>query len=72
MNVRIAEPLRDPTSDEGGHIVRELLLGRRRSRVPWVYVVYHRHARDPYRARKPGLVFRPRDARKPNPVSCEA
>jgi hypothetical protein len=45
MNVRIAEPLRDPTSDEGGHIVRELLLGRRRSRVPWVYVVYHRHAR---------------------------
>ena len=28
-------------------IVRELLLRRRRARVPWVYVVYHRHARDP-------------------------
>jgi hypothetical protein len=25
-------------------IVRELLLRRRRARVPWVYVVYHRHA----------------------------
>ena len=25
-------------------IVRELLLRRRRARVPWVYLVYHRHA----------------------------
>jgi hypothetical protein len=25
-------------------IVRELLLRRRRARVPWVYVVYHRRA----------------------------
>jgi hypothetical protein len=25
-------------------VVRELLLRRRRARVPWVYVVYHRHA----------------------------
>ena len=25
-------------------IERELLLRRRRARVPWVYIVYHRHA----------------------------
>lgn len=25
-------------------LVRELVLWRRRARVPWVYVVYHRHA----------------------------
>lgn len=33
-----------------GAIVRELLLGRRRSRVPWVYMVYNRHARNKVRA----------------------
>jgi hypothetical protein len=44
-----AEPLNDPTSGESGHIVRELLLGRRRSRVPWVYMVYNRHARNKVR-----------------------
>jgi len=37
----------DAAADAGGRIVRELLLGRRRSRVPWVYVVYHRHAGHP-------------------------
>ena len=30
-------------------VVRELLLRRRRARVPWVYVVYHRCAGAPAR-----------------------
>ncbi|MBI3047934.1 MAG: hypothetical protein HYY76_06445 [Acidobacteria bacterium] len=67
MNLRIDEPLSDPASDGGGRIVRELLLGRRRSRVPWVYVVYHRHARGPHRARLRGGV---RGAGSPPRESC--
>ena len=34
----------------GRELVRELQLSRRRSRMPWVFVVYHR-ARRPLRAR---------------------
>ena len=34
----LAEP------DDERKSVRDLLLRRRRARVPWVYLVYHRHA----------------------------
>ena len=28
---------------EGGRLVRELRLRRRRAHAPWVYLLYHRH-----------------------------
>ncbi|MBF8301607.1 MAG: hypothetical protein HW394_1977, partial [Acidobacteria bacterium] len=34
----------DPTVGKGGKCVRDLLLRRKRARLPWVYLVYHRHA----------------------------
>jgi len=40
-------------------IVRELLLRRRRARVPWVYAVYHRHGSEAARQSLP----RPRGRR---------
>ena len=39
--------------------VRELRLRRRRSRVPWVYAVYHRHAPGP----RPPLALAPQESR---------
>jgi hypothetical protein len=33
----------------GANVVRELELHRRRSRIPWVYLVYHRRTRLPCR-----------------------
>ena len=43
----VGEPPRWPRRDDQsaarcGHLVHELRLRRRRSHVPWVYVVYHR------------------------------
>jgi len=44
------EPERAAASEEALHkldrrIVRRLTLRRRRSRVPWIYLVYHRVSR---------------------------
>ena len=39
-------PGRNRTTIVGEQLVRELRLRRRRSRVPWIFVVYHRHETD--------------------------
>ena len=44
------ERARQLLSKEVGYVrklIRELRLRRRRSRVPWVYLVYHQHLRAP-------------------------
>jgi len=46
--------MRRRVPETGQKLVRELRLHRRRSRTPWIYLVYHRCSRPAARATDPG------------------
>jgi hypothetical protein len=50
--------------------VRRIRLTRRRTRVPWIYLVYHAQRRASARVRRSGRIQEPAAARRPNQQSA--